>query len=503
MTLSLMIADDEYFIRQRLKKVIPWEELDLVFAGESENGKEILDLITSVPVDIILLDIKMPKLDGIEVAKHIYKNHPMTKIIILSGYSDFNYARSLIRYGAIDYLLKPVNPDSLKSALLKCSQRILESKEQYKQIQKYHHYEKCSDLSDVLNGYMDIEQLLIQYPNLHKKKYSIYIGTFINDESLISVNKLMSVLRHSQIECVYYKEMEYSYMIQVFVEIKETIAYIKALLMHFLDDTSYYCLLTISKIFNLHDNWMEYFNPTLHLLNHRYFNLKSCILADYKESTFENAQTELSKIRHNILFYLNGQDSRGFQNYAEALFEQIKHKKNVDFMYLAVTEILLTCAIHFEILTVSSHSIKQFVSMIIDNEYRLENLKNTVVSYGCNCVDFTKATPSDIAISKKIISYISEHYKEPDMSVARLAKVFSMNISYMGSLFKRVNNQSILQYITTQRMDASKKLLKTNQYKIFEIAEMVGYTDAFYYSKRFKKSFGYSPKEYALRAFTD
>lgn len=503
MTLSLMIADDEYFIRQRLKKVIHWEELGLTFAGEAENGKDVLDLIASEPVDMILLDIKMPKLNGIEVAKHIYENYPMTKIIILSGYSDFSYAKSLIRYGAIDYLLKPIDPESLRSTLSECTQSILESKKQYEQIQKYHHYEKCSDISGVLNGHMDIKQLLIQYPNMCEKKYSIYIGVFINDESLISIYKLMSILHQAQIECEYFKELDYSYMIQVFVENKETITQLKTLLMDFLNDTSCYCLFTISEIFSLHESWIQYYKPALYLLNQRYFNLNSCILTEYKESPFENAQTELSKIRHNILFHLNGQDTSGFQDYIEALFEQIKRKKNVDFMYLVVTEILLTCTIHFKILTASSHGIKQFVSMIIDEEYMLENLKDTVVSYGLNCVDFTKATPSDLAISKKIIAYISKHYKESDMSVAGLAEVFSMNISYMGSIFKKINNQSISQYITTLRMEASKKLLETNQYKIFEIAEMVGYTDAFYYSKRFKKFFGYSPKECVLRKFTD
>lgn len=503
MKLSLMIADDEYFIRQRLKKVIPWEELDLVFAGEAENGKEVLDRIAATPVDILLLDIKMPKIDGIDVAKHIYENCPMTKVIILSGYSDFSYAKSLMRYGAMDYLLKPIDPESLTSTLSECTQRILNAKEQYRQLQKYHHSEKCSNISGVLNGHMDIKQLLSQYPKMCEKKYSLYIGVFINDESLISINKLMALLHQAQIECEYFKELDYCYMIQVFIENKETITQIKTLLGHFLNDSQYYCLLTISEVFRLHDSWIEYYTLALHLLNQRFFHPESCILTEYKEAPFENAQSALSKIRRNILFYLNGQDTRGFQDYVEALFEQIKRKKNVDFMYLVVTEILLTCTIHFKIQTVSTHGIRQFVYMVIDEEYMLENLKDTVISYGLNCVDLTKAAPSDLAISKKIIAYIAEHYKEADMSVARLADIFSMNISYMGSLFKKVNNQSISQYIMTLRMETSQRLLETNQYKICEIAEMVGYTDAFYYSKRFKKFFGYSPKEYALRSFTD
>ena len=97
------------------------------------------------------------------------------------------------------------------------------------------------------------------------------------------------------------------------------------------------------------------------------------------------------------------------------------------------------------------------------------------------------------------MSYIDEHYHNQDLSVAQIGDIFQLNPSYMGSVFKKVNDISILQYITNVRMEASKRLLESNQYKISEIAEQVGYSDVFYFSKRFKKSYGYSPKDYALR----
>lgn len=89
MILNVLIADDEYFIRQRLKKIIPWEEMSLYFAGEAANGLEVLEFLKSAPVDILILDIKMPKMGGLEVCEHIYHHYPATKIIILSGYNDF------------------------------------------------------------------------------------------------------------------------------------------------------------------------------------------------------------------------------------------------------------------------------------------------------------------------------------------------------------------------------------------------------------------------------
>ncbi len=113
MQLNIIIADDEYFIRQRIIKIIPQEELDIHFIGEAENGIEVLELLRQHPVDLILLDIKMPRMNGIEVAESVYRNYPSTKIILLSGYNDFEYARSAMRFGVMDYLLKPVDASTL------------------------------------------------------------------------------------------------------------------------------------------------------------------------------------------------------------------------------------------------------------------------------------------------------------------------------------------------------------------------------------------------------
>lgn len=117
MKLNVVIADDEYFIRQRLIKIIDWKGLNFNFIGEAQDGLEVLSLIAEHKVDLILLDIKMPYMTGIEVAKYIYDHSPMTKIIILSGYNDFEYARSTIKYGVLEYLLKPVSSELLQQTL--------------------------------------------------------------------------------------------------------------------------------------------------------------------------------------------------------------------------------------------------------------------------------------------------------------------------------------------------------------------------------------------------
>ena len=161
MSAGLIIADDEYFIRQRIKKIIPWETLDLEFAGEAENGKQVIGLLESTHADILLLDIKMPQMDGIETARHIKEHFPHIHIIILSGYNDFEYARSLLRYGVKEYLLKPVSPKELKEALSDCLASLEAEKHRELAVRSYQEYKKNTALEAVRTSSSDWADLLL------------------------------------------------------------------------------------------------------------------------------------------------------------------------------------------------------------------------------------------------------------------------------------------------------------------------------------------------------
>lgn len=116
---SYLVAEDESLIRRNLIKKITSLNLPLTLAGEAANGNEAIQLTKENCPDLIITDIRMPQCDGIELARYLQKNHPGVKTIILSGYNDFSYAQSAIRYGVKDYLLKPVTPESLSESLQK------------------------------------------------------------------------------------------------------------------------------------------------------------------------------------------------------------------------------------------------------------------------------------------------------------------------------------------------------------------------------------------------
>lgn len=498
MSLNIIIADDEYFIRQRIIKIMPWEELDIHFAGEAENGLEVISLLKKYPVDIILLDIKMPHMNGIEVAEYVYDHYPLTKIIILSGYNDFEYARSAMRFGVIDYILKPVDVTTLTAIIKDCSEKLYLLKKQHKQIQKYYHYEKCTCLSNVLNGCLKLNDLYLKYPEIKDYDYTLYLGAFIYEENEDTITELINTIRFAALDCEYFKELDYTYTIQFFFHNKEEKEYLKDLLTDFISQKTSYMFFVLGEMILLDTPWLPSFKKVSYTLKQRYFSSASRLVMT-EDPVHENISTDLSKLRQNVIYYLNSKDKKGIESYINQLFLAIEEKHNIEYLYLIVTEFFITYNIHYHDLVKFDHSMTEFVSMMIDEEYQLNNLKSTILSYSELYMNENETIPSDISLSKKIIAYIDKHYKNPELSVAKLADVFQLNPSYMGSVFKKVNNESLLQYITSVRMEASKKLLDSNRYKVSDIAELVGYTDAFYYSKRFKKMYGYSPKDYLLR----
>ena len=116
MSFQLLIVDDEVPIRKALASYIPWEEYNCTVYDTASNGKEAIKKLEAHPVDLVITDVKMPLIDGIELSKYIYDNYPDTLVIILSGYAEFEYAQSAMRYHVSEYLLKPVSKDKLIAA---------------------------------------------------------------------------------------------------------------------------------------------------------------------------------------------------------------------------------------------------------------------------------------------------------------------------------------------------------------------------------------------------
>ena len=151
---KVMLVDDEKLILQGVLNIIEWEKLDMEVIHIAENGKEALDKYKENPVDIIITDINMPVITGLGLIKSIKEINTSVKFIVLSGYDDFSYARTAMKYGVENYILKPINEEELETALIDINKKIKYEKEKENMV-----LEKNRILMNILNGKFDSDKL--------------------------------------------------------------------------------------------------------------------------------------------------------------------------------------------------------------------------------------------------------------------------------------------------------------------------------------------------------
>lgn len=148
-TIKVMIIDDEYLIRNLIKNCIDWNELGVEIIGEASNAVEGINLINKEKPDIILTDINMPVTDGLDMSKCILEKYPDIKVIVITGYNEFEYAKRSIKIGVSDFILKPIDEDELRNSILKLKNEIRDEysrKKEYKDIK-----DKMVAFNDIIN----------------------------------------------------------------------------------------------------------------------------------------------------------------------------------------------------------------------------------------------------------------------------------------------------------------------------------------------------------------
>lgn len=510
MKLRLAVIDDEYFIRQRLKKIIPWEALELEFAGEGENGQDALRLLREDPPDILMLDIRMPKMDGLETARFVHENFPWVKVIILSGYSDFEYARSTMRSGVSDYLLKPVDLETLTRTLEGCIRKILLERQKQEQLQLWEHAELQNHIAGVCAGQLDFSQLVNMHPELSSRKYGRFLAVFSENHTW---NELYDFLKDHFPSELFWETLQETESIRTILMLskeRETLTSLDSVFPRFFPGKNEFCFLAAGTVFSLDRPWKLPCRQTILALDRRYFEKRSTLLSEEmeeirsaKQDSKKIAPRDLTRLRQKLILLINTRDEKGFSGFIGDLFEDIRKHQDIRELHLLLSEFYITCQIHFPQVFADEAAMSSLAAEQIAEEYSLETLKAAVISCGMQCMDTASLAPSDVSLSRRITGYIEKHYQDADLSVHKLAEIFQLNPSYMGMLFKKVNHQSVLQYLIRVRMEAAVRLIAEGQYRITDIARMVGYPDVFYFSKRFKKTYGVPPKEFIGKQDTE
>ncbi|MFP3126561.1 response regulator [Ectobacillus funiculus] len=520
--IRLLLADDEPIIIRGLKKLLPWQSLEVEIIGEVYNGLDLIAAVKEKAVDILVTDICMPGLSGVDVLKEIRELDLNTKVIFISGYEEFSYARDAMKHGAIDYLVKPVDKVELERVVLQTVSLIMKERNEISIQDKLNRLEKKDNLETSRN-YLDslIEGELIAQGEIDiKQDFFLYGPLFsvaileidrINNENnswdererklvTYSISNIMNeVILEEKIGTFYVKENRFVMILNHSADTFQFLSSLQEKINQFLHiEVSIGVGVSVNSLEEVHVSY----ETSKSALNTKYF-LGFNQVIPYKEHKNRNlSEQDLFEYQDKIMecFMLND-----FKQLEGSLSELLKNIKAFSFgnQSLAVS----TC---FSFVIILTQSLQKFAVNLSGWESDIQQIKskmNETDSYDGlslvveNIISKLYQLLSDNNLNKETLimirvkKFIEEHYSE-DITLETVASIAFMNPYYFSSFFKKHTKQNFKHYLTEVRMKHAVQLLLHSDMLIYEIAEKVGYKNPRQFSDMFRKTFGKLPIDY-------
>lgn len=513
--MKLFIADDEIDVREGIRYLLDWESLGFHICGEARNGQEALEQILRLSPDVVLLDISMPRLTGLEVIKQTTEQGFTGKFIILSGYSDFTFAQEAMRYGVSSYLTKPIDEDTLEKIIIETRDAIAGEQDTAKKIAQYRDKARNSILQDIL--YNRTDYLFLDYHDLmlESSVYQVILYTNYSHESFQTTWDFAGILRlanknHNSLDYINLKEHNV-------VLLKDSFALdrFQELLAHYISQPQKgspldSLFLTYGRpVYSVEDIHISFEDAQL-LMKRRFFGTFNQHVLSYKNipEGFPVANTTPipdNSYAQQIADYIKSSNSHMLPEVLERLQEELYHSNSdiasikhclADIMIQVKS--ILTHTYHDTELPIMSNA--DIIRSIEDKYYLYEILQfyteqftQWMQAVGC---------PTTSSVMDGILQYINHNYQE-NLKLNTIAHLFGYNSSYLGKVFSKETGKNFNSYIDEVRIENSKKLLLNNDYKVYEVAQLVGYPNVDYFHKKFKKYVGISPAEYKKAYLAD
>ncbi len=512
---TLFIADDEKTIRDGLKCIVNWEELGFSICGEASNGEDALSGILKNAPSLVLLDIRMPKLMGVDIIKIAREQGFQGKFIILSGYSDFSYAQAAIRYGVDFYLTKPIDEDELLEAIRTIYAALQSERQNKNHIALYREKAKDVILHDLIVGTLQIgdeyglSTAALQNMELEAAIYQVVIYEkfgLLPEDSSYSFADLLNITNNGNHSFEHFEEDHKNVIL-----LKGDFA-----LRRFGDFLAHYEK-TPQKGSPMDSLFLAYGRPVQSLgeIYLSYQEAKALIQRRFFciQGQHTLGYTELP----NIAAGNHAINDAMLAKYSDAIvnFLQISNRKQVAATLFSLEDDLYCC----------DNSIEQIKLFLIDLFLQMkENIKkiygsthitfpsnSAIIDYIESChylyeiilyiseqvkaiMDITDNSSRE-SILEDILYYIDNNYQN-NIKLESIAPLFGYNSAYLGKLFTKAIGENFNSYVDHRRIVHSKKLLEQQSIKVYEISEQVGYKNVDYFHKKFKKYVGISPAEY-------
>lgn len=530
--LKVMIVDDEFYFREALKISLLWGELGFEICGEAKNGKEALQKIEDLNPDITIVDINMPIMDGLEFAQKVKEKEIKTKILILTGHSEFSYAKQAVSLGVCNYILKPVNEDELTNCLC----------------------EMKADIEKEANIKVEVEKLKEQVKEnipLLKEKFLndlVQGNSVIKSEEVfkkikyLKMNMLSEYYQVAVIEIDYDEKREWTddekqLWIFAIKNITEEILQEYFELEMCYDSNDRLCAILCLNG-DEDDSLIEHKFEKIRIVVDRYFNFSISIgignrkrdifdvASSYKEaiialknkltvgrnkvilySVVDDLELKLNLFtaehRSQLLLSMRTGNSEEIKIMLTNIFKDVRGKNiHYEILLVVCVEIVSVC---MEIIAEIGISFKDIypknelnVLEEIQLKQSIDEMEAWINGIFTDAVEYIKRNKNTKAsqLIEKVKKYILDNYHDDELDINKMAKSLFVNYGHLCFIFKRETGITINEYLTKFRIKKAKELIDSGNQLVVGVAKKVGYADANYFGKCFKKYYGLAPSKY-------
>ena len=532
---KILLVDDEILVRDAIRENIDWGKLDCELIGDCENGKQAVEFVKTHEVDIVLTDILMPYMDGMELSHFLHDNYPDVLIVIFSGFGEFEYAKKAIQYNVSEYMLKPVTAMELTNVIENMKEKLDSRKKEQR---------KMESLTQVSQDYHKNANVIRS-----KALDCLVKCTREVQVSLDELERMGITFQAASYRVAVFDIDTYSEMYQMDIDKQQESA-----LMAFV-------------LFNVGDEIVVQEKAGV---VYQEGNNRVCIIfAGNRTKEFsENIHRICHEIQKKVKEVIGLETSIGIGSWVRSPYELIYSyrlaAKAIDYRYLLGGNLLfdmeekktdnsiflindletLTEAIKSGDRRLMEETLGQIEteikSALVEKSYACIYLQQVIRAIGNTCQSLSEEPEKIIAQREALLKavteqrmfsqaaalvekyaqevfdelqelnsssgqrqgmlamdYIQKNYMDPGLSLNSICSYLNISTSYFSTIFKEMTGETFIEVLTRVRMEKAKELLENTTMKNYEIAEKVGFSDPHYFGISFKKITGKTPTEYA------
>ncbi len=522
---KVLVVDDEKFAREKMKYLIDWEETEFEIVDYAKNGKEALAKYHELKPDLIITDILMPIMDGIELISKIREQDGKQKFIILSCHEDFRYAKQAIKMGVVDYLVKDiVNAEELYSVLKKVTLELAKDPEPrlIKESLDINNQTNLQHKTAILKRLIFERVNKEEYEKIIKEQdFAIDVNQFsvmllrINEEPYVGNDNELRIVIKSILdqfyggECIYNEKREFIILFNLpythsgYVYISESYEIANHIKSFLLRDKNYRALISIYHMKVTMENLSKVYQELVESIKHSLFiGVGEVVFTNTAlPKVNPNAPKLLKEALEKLNLYLQDYKEEKVIETLKAIYEdraagfmEYNYVKHVNSQILNVLiENIKKCEIQYR-------DVFDVDYIPIDQLMQLDTVKEMIEWF---CRIFSRVIrkckeKQTMSYGKRVndaIKYINQYYFE-SINLSSISECIGVHKVYLCRLFKEETGYNLTDYVTKTRIEKAIEMMQQTQLKLYEIGEKVGFTDARQFSTSFKKVVGISPTEY-------